>query len=417
MYVKTCPADGGGTMGLTTDGRWEMLQTPAAPAAPQPDWEAPPTRSLGYKLSTSQPWLIGPCIRPADFVYFVGADGEGKSTLIADILIGIFGFASGQLKKATCLAGAWPINTDLIRSGSRCLIINAETSGSDEWAHRLMSMSHTRGYAPNSEADFAIRNSFDFTDSESLTLRTKRLAEDATRLAEWIAASGYSVVCLDPIYGVFRPDEGAGDDTWVNHGLRPLVNTLKSHGILTIGIAHNNLAAQKARRDEKQHKYRPHGSGQQNGLMDCRFGVFRPEKNPKSTRLVKLKDRRAGWIPVGKAMIELTYAPTLGFSSYEFLNDIKWDLNNPEPFSLPENVIELIKQLPLDARFYRSAVTDNGVNGYNVRAALDRYRDKYLLAQDILIMSQDENERGQPIIFRWTEAGLNYRLRLERLKR
>ena len=373
---------------------WRYLGKPPAKEEPVPDWTAPAPQSLDFKLSADTPYFIGPCIQPGDLTYFVGSDGQGKSTLVADLIVSVVG-SSLDLTPASCLGGRWRIRQQYFPTESRVLIVNAETADINAWKRKIQATNLSYGHPPNSDADNRISSHIDFVDAEDIPLRPNRLEEDAARFAEWAAAYGYRLIIFDPIYGTFRPPE-PGSDTWVSHGLRPMIVTLKALGVTTFAIAHPNGTAMKSKKP-RDADFSPFGSSQQRGLMDCRFGVVSTPGATHSTTLVKFKARRAGWIPNECAKIDLLHGPEAGFKN-GILKNSAWELYNPNPATLTDTVRDVIRALPADPFFTKDFESTK-------RTSFDRVVDDYLIKQDLLIAERQEG-RGRPILYTWTDVGL-----------
>ncbi len=206
---------------------------------------------------------------------------------------------------------------------------------------------------------------------------------------------------FDPVFNVFSPADNA-DATWVNHGLRPIVNILKENGINLLCIAHPAADSQQFGRKggpSLDRLFTPFGTSQQRNIIDCRFGLRRDGKNNRLVHLYKLKDRRASWIPQ-KARISLTFGPDGGYIHAE--GHETWHYDNPDPVVLSKKAREILALLPYPEPFRISSV--KGID----RRAFNDVRDSFFLPAEILLMRQLK-EKGAPIEYIWTQLGAKIR--------
>ena len=374
------------------------LRPPASPAHAAGVLALPPTpqnairdalRSLGGPVQENPPWILGPCIRPGDCAYFVGEGGAGESTLVADLLMAALDPARGA-----ALAGSWRVNRALLPAEPRALVINAETSLENDWRVHLMRANAAQGHTPNGPLDTALRERVDFLDKDDLEITPLNLHAAMTELAAVIVAEGYSFVVIDPVYALFSPEDPS-QDAWVTVGMKTLMTTLKSHAITTFALAHPPETASTSLKA----RFKPYGSSQQKGQMDAHFGLKRAGNT--AVELVKLKDRRAGWIPPLAARLRLQFQPVGGGYTQFAPAGSEWEYDNPREFVLSDSASEYLARLPYPDDFRAANVELAGLR----RATFLAHCESYYIPQGILTETTLETERGRPKLYAWTERG------------
>lgn len=364
---------------------------------PSRPWTPPTPLDLDYELDPNPPWTIGPCLKPGDCAYFVGQDGHGKTSLIADIMVGIL---LPDQPRQTSLCGAWDINDFYLPPFSDLLVINAETSSRDDW-HRMIK--HTlvaRGIPLDSPAVRHVLKRIWYVHADELSLAGPTREANTIALGNWIVSQGFRLVVLDPVFNCFAPEDNA-DSGWVHHGLTPLINILKPAGINTFCIAHPAADSQqfgKRGGPSLDRYFTPFGSSQQRNVIDARFGVRGDTKDSRKILLHKLKDRRAGWIPK-KSYLTLTFGPNGGYTSVSGTQ--YWPYKNPDPFVLSESAKEILRTLPYPGPFRMADITAAKIKKRDFETA----RDAYFLPQQLLTATELTNERGKPIEYDWDENG------------
>lgn len=350
-------------------------------------------------LSEQPPWALGPCIRPGDCVYFVGRPGHGKSTLVADLVAAMLTISD---KPKSALAGAWKVNNDFIDHNRPVAIINAETSGPEDWARMLHATLIQRGINPSSDANYAhVMRYTHFYQANDLPIDRDNLLSSCTALAHAFAHAGYGCVIIDPVYDAFKPRDNA-DATWVFDGLSPFVRVLKAHNILSIMIAHPSAASRSYGTkggSSMDQAFAPFGSEKQSAVIDALFAVNR-KPSVNIIEVIKLKSRRAGsWIQNRQALI-LTFGNDGGYASYSG----NWEYENPNKPVLEPAAIKLLTQLPVTERFY----LESGKDGRKFRHKDFRtYLSLYYLPYDYLRVEQE----GRRKVYIWTDTGREARER------
>lgn len=373
--------------------------------------------TLNYELDWNPPWFIGPCIRPGDVAYFVGPDGSGKSTLIAELIakaVTPTWALSGDAKFETpCLSGAWRINREHIGDDDRVLIVNAETDGKDAWNARLQATLISHGFSPASRAFSSARGRIDYMESDDLGLDAmephKRRAA-AYAVANTIIEMNYRIVVLDPVFGVFGADDNA-DANWVTFGMRPLCKRLKEHGITTLIAAHPAKVSEIKGISLRQ-RFSPFGTSQQEGIMDVRLGVAPSSRDPQRICVYRVKSRRGGWVvSSGKTVLTLVKGNPASYTMA--VNAEQWSVENPVVLPMPPDVLEIFAAVPSDRdHFYFEDVSSKyGPKGLDKRKWA-MARDEYFMPYGLMLQERDGERPGRPLRYHLTGRGQTERSKL-----
>lgn len=362
--------------------------------------ELPPATPLSeIDLHAHRPWALGPCIRPGDCVYFVGRAGSGKTYLVADILVSIL---LPNAADATCLAGAWKINREYLglEPETKVAVINAETSGPDDWAQMILDTLAQQGYAPDHSISRSVMRRIHFWDATDLPLEQETLRDDAEALARAFVYHGYKIIVIDPVYDAFKPTDN-GDATWVFRGLSPFVKILKRAGVLSLMIAHPSAAARtygtKGGSNMEQ-AFAPHGTEKQAGVVDALFGIERPPET-NTIKVIKLKSRRAGsWI-LNRHSFTLTFGSDGGYDSHDCKG---WAYENPKQVTMPREYLKILMDLPAAQQFWLDPVNDGKPFRFkDFRKARELFFEPQKLLETVEVGSRKE--------YRWTDTGRQVR--------
>jgi hypothetical protein len=364
----------------------------------------PPVPLSDVDLYAARPWILGPCIRPGDCVYVVGRAGHGKSTFVADLLVSLLD-PTNQISNpslgplhGTALAGAWKINRRLFPTETRAAIINAETSGPDDWAYMVRDTLTQHGHAPASTAFTSVLSKIHFFESQDLGLRRDHLTADAEALAHALIHAGYGIVVIDPVYDAFSPRDNA-DATWVFDGLSPFVRILKHAGILSMMIAHPSSVSRSFGAKggpTLEQAFSPFGSEKQISVIDALFGIDRlPGEN--TIRVIKFKSRRAGSWVQNRAEFKLTFGKEGGYSAFSFSGE-PWPYENPKRVTIPAAALRLLARLPVDTQFW----LDPSKDGKPIRHK--DFRENFTLYYEPLDLLRPV-ENGRRKEYQWTDLG------------
>ena len=372
--------------------------TPPANAetARQGLWQPPETGDLDYLIDPNPPWAIGPCIRPGDCAYIVGMDGVGKSSFLAEIAR-VCATPGDLLEQGELFKGIWHVNPD---HAGRVLIVNAETSGRDDWNRFIRGNLIGSGLKAYSSDASRILQRITFVDQQSLEMWGETREANTKRFAEWVIREDFKLVILDPVFNVFAPDDLA-DANWVNFGLRTLIQRLKPAGIVTLAIAHPAGDAQRTgkARVSLDRAFTPFGTSQQRGMMDARFGLRRNPDDPNRLQILVFKNRRAGWIRP-KTSFELTLGTVGGYKAAT--GGHHWPYECPDPVPMSETAQDILDKLPANQPFDTKLLTEK----LKIRKKTwEENRDAYFFPLG-LVEGEQMAAKGAPWLYHLTALGV-----------
>lgn len=251
-----------------------------------------------------RPVLIEPFVRQGDMVMITGAPGQGKSTLIADLITACClpqEFANAN----HLLGGAMRVDRTVLGGGRRIVILDNENDPA-EWNELVEATVRARGLEMDHPAvewmlaGVRWRRCHDYNWDD-----LNQVDGEIQRLLDACEALNTAVLVLDSLHNMFRKDLNSAE--WVNRGLDVLRQQAKARGITTIALVHTS-------RDFKdklaRNKYLPAYSGQQEKCADTILGMQRRAKEGL-LRMILVKRRAAKWNPEGSSA-EVLLSPTHG---------------------------------------------------------------------------------------------------------
>jgi hypothetical protein len=297
--------------------------------------------------------VIEPCIRRGDMVYLTGHYGCGKTSLVADLLLGLLDF-NDQLdpyKDEKLLAGAWSL-VDRRRDfpwERKALIVDSENDPSSWqqhlwrtiWSYRIKPLAE----GSSIENDAYVQSLFGriaHVKSRELGLADRDRIAAIKRLIQRIIDVNAGIVILDYAWRIFAPADNAVTD-WVDDGLSPLRDYCKEQGILCFVLAHPPKPTQ-GMSGRTIFKREPRGTFEQLNTTDCAFYLHRPRTEPKI--YFKHEKNRAGisWIHQGDG-VTLHFGPEAGgFPKAENLKN--WPLDRPLKEDLTTSAEAMLKAMP-----------------------------------------------------------------------
>jgi GTPase SAR1 family protein len=351
---------------------------------------------LGTELEDSPPYFLGPLIRPADSVMIVGQPGSGKSSIMADVIVGSY-----DTNNPTALAGAWKIDQRF--HFGKTFIFNGETTPKKDWASMLHKALIGRGLSPKDEVGAMMCNELIFwidPAREAMGLDSPDSSREARvlRLADELYKNGASLVVMDPLFAIFGAAENA-DNSWIFHSLNPFIKALKERQITTVMITHPSGVAEASKSSLKQ-QFSPYGSKQQLAIIDCHIGVKRDGQD--RILVYNRKSRRADWIRDNNPLKLIKNHPA-GYLGAE--GSDMWLHESPEVIPLPNDALDLMKALPNSEVPFRKPDRVE-------KRRMKRLFEGWLKPFGLLTMERLDHEPGQPYEFCWTPKGLIERRKL-----
>lgn len=339
-----------------------------------------------------RPVLIEPFIREGDLVYFTGAQGQGKSTLVADLLLACtlpmaLGPGSNEL-----LAGCMRVDREIFGTGGRVVLLDAENDVA-EWFELVEASARARGLEMTHPAvEFAMagvrwRRARDYAWDELGQVRG-----EIDRFLDACEALGTRIIVIDSLHQLWTRD--LNNPQWVTQGLDVLKDQAKRRRMTVIALVHTS-------RDFKdklgKNKYLPAFSSQQEKVADTIIGLRRNLKDGL-LRLVLVKRRAGKWNREG-SVAEVLLSDTFG--GYEQAGK-SWPFENPKDKiaatrGLSATRIDLLERLSTLREF------GQGELGGSPRARVAAARA--LQKAGCVELVRGEGKRGDPYVYRVTREG------------
>lgn len=353
---------------------------------------------IGTDVEEVPPHYIGPLMRPYDSVMIVGKPGSGKSSAVADMVVGTY-----DLERPACFAGSWPI--DASWQHGRTFILNGETTPRRDWAMMVHKAMIARGISPKSEiGDLICRDRIHWADPAllgwGLNIPDDKREARVLRLADELAQAECSTLVMDPVFAIFGASENSDND-WIFNSLTPLVKALKERKITSLLISHPSGVAENGKASLDQ-QFSPYGSKQQLALIDCHVGIKRDSKD--RVCVYSRKTRRADWIPKNQPIKLLKGSPA-GYAGVDDDTARLWLLESPEGVPLPPEIHRLMRELPAYREPFRKP---DGITNKRMARAFNGWLSPF----GLLEREELAHEIGKPYQYTWTPRGLKERTKL-----
>jgi len=333
-YDRTDPVDDGWDevrlkLGMKPKGpRLKPVRGGPVQAVQLSDWEAGrglsgQVRKLDDPAAIPRPVLIEPFIRLGDLVMLTGEKGQGKSTFIADLVMGCY-LDTGADEDHWVGGGALRVDRELLEERN-IVILDAENEVGD-WKEMVVDAARARDVAVDDErVQEIIKNKVHHLNYEDFSLdpseNPRGHYEAGRALRDLLLELNCGILVIDPLHSVYVRDLYKPE--WVQMGLRPLRKELRAVGITTLAITHTS---RDSRDKLDKNRYMPAGTSEQEKAADVIIGFNRHIKEGY-LKLVLCKRRAAKW---NQEYTVATLTLSIADAGYSHATS-EWEFEDPRP--------------------------------------------------------------------------------------